>query len=182
MDLAGLIASQRLSWVDLSPTTLSPGEFVDKVQREVAQGARLVVIDSLNSYIASMPGEQALLLHMHELLTFLGNRGVVTILIMAQHGMVGETHAPLDLSFMADTIVLLRYFEAGGDVRKAISVLKSRSGRHETTVREYHLSPERGVTAGKPIRDFQGVLTGVPTLTGRASAPSSEDHERARNT
>jgi circadian clock protein KaiC len=175
MDLAGLRASNKLSWINLSPTTLSPGEFVDKVQREVMEGARLVVIDSLNSYIASMPGEQALVLHMHEILTYLGNRGIVTILIMAQHGLVGDTHAPLDLSFMADTIVLLRYFEAGGDVRKAISVLKSRSGPHETTVREYHLSAERGITAGKPIRDFQGVLTGVPTFTGRASALSEQE-------
>jgi circadian clock protein KaiC len=181
MDLAGAKNSRKLSWIGLSPTTISPGEFVDKVQQEVAAGARLVVIDSLNSYIASMPGEQALLLHMHELLTYLGNRGVVTILIMAQHGLVGETHAPLDLSFMADTIVLLRYFEAGGDVRKAISVLKSRSASHETTIREYHLSAERGVTAGDPIRDFHGVLTGVPSFTGAASALSDKTDAPARH-
>lgn len=102
MDLAGAIEDKRLSWCDLSPTTLSPGEFVDRVQRHIAAGVRIVVIDSLNSYIASMPEEQALILHMHELLTYLGNQGVVTILIMAQHGLVGETHAPIDLSFMAD--------------------------------------------------------------------------------
>jgi len=160
--------SGRLGWIDLSPTTLSPGEFVDKVQHQVEAGAELVIIDSLNSYIASMPGEQALILHMHELLTYLGNRGIATILIMAQHGLIGNTEAPIDLSFMADTIVLLRYFEAEGEVRKAISVLKSRSGRHETTIREYQLSKTSGVTVGQPIRDFQGVLTGVPRFTGSA--------------
>lgn len=166
LDLRGACEAGKLAWTELSPTTLSPGEFVDKVQARVAAGIRVVVIDSLNSYIASMPGEEALLLHMHELLTYLANEGIVTILIMAQHGLVGDTHAPLDLSFMADAIVLLRYFEAGGEVRKAVSVLKSRSGRHETTIREYQLTEEQGVTVGPPIREFQGVLTGVPTFVG----------------
>lgn len=166
MDLAGAIEDKRLSWCDLSPTTLSPGEFVDRVQRHIAAGVRIVVIDSLNSYIASMPEEQALILHMHELLTYLGNQGVVTILIMAQHGLVGATHAPIDLSFMADSVVVLRYFEAEGEVRKAISVLKSRSGFHEKTIREYSLTSSTGVHVGPPIRSFQGVLTGVPTFVG----------------
>jgi circadian clock protein KaiC len=145
---------------------LSPGEFVSSVRSEVAAAARIIVIDSLNSYIASMPQEQALILHMHELLTYLGNQGIVTILILAQHGLVGEAHVPLDLSFMADTLVLLRYFEAGGEVRKAVSVLKSRAGEHESTIREYTLSSQSGVTVGKPLRAFQGVLTGVPTFAG----------------
>jgi len=166
LDLGGAKQAGKLAWTELSPTTLSPGEFVSKVRREVSSGAGVVIIDSLNSYIASMPGEEALVLHMHELLAYLGNEGIVTILIMAQHGLVGETYAPLDLSFMADSIVLLRYFEAGGEVRKAISVLKSRSGRHETTIREYQLASGAGVEVGPPIREFQGVLTGVPTFVG----------------
>lgn len=176
LDLEGARRSGKLSWEDLSPTTLSPGEFVHMVQGHVDAGAGIIVIDSLNSYIASMPEEQALLLHMHELLASLGNQGVVTIMIMAQHGLVGDTHAPIDLSFMADTIVILRYFEAEGDVRKAVSVLKSRSGQHETTIREYHLSPGAGVNVGPPIRSFQGVLTGVPTyLGGPGSLPKVDD-------
>jgi circadian clock protein KaiC len=169
MDLVAARNSGRLVWEDVSPTTISPGEFVYKVQQQVDAGTDLVIIDSLNSYISSMPEERSLILHMHELLTYLGNRGVVTILIMAQHGLVGEGHAPIDLSFMADTIVLLRYFEAEGEVRKAISVLKSRSGRHEPTIREYHMSPKTGVSVGQPIRAFHGVLTGVPTFVGTSA-------------
>jgi len=170
IDIDAARQSKRLQWIDLSPTTISPGEFVHMVQREVNAGADMVVIDSLNSYIASMPEEHALILHMHELLAYLGNQGIVTILIMAQHGLVGGTHAPLDLSFMADSIVLLRYFEAEGQVRKAISVLKSRSGQHETTIREYKLVSGQGVAVGDPIREFQGVLTGVPHFVGHMSA------------
>ncbi|HEY4030828.1 MAG TPA: ATPase domain-containing protein [Caulobacteraceae bacterium] len=177
MDLEGAQARGNLLWVDLSPTNLSPGEFVDRVQRQVDAGARVVVIDSLNSYIASMPEEKSLILHMHELLAYLGNQGVVTVLIMAQHGLVGETHAPLDLSFMADTVVILRYFEAGGQVRKAISVLKSRSGQHESTIREYNLSSKIGVGVGEPIRAFQGVLSGVPQFIGTASALAKTEED-----
>ena len=95
---------------------------------------------------------------------------------MTQHGLVGDTYAPLDLSFMADTIVILRYFEAGGEVRKAISVLKSRSGQHESTIREYNLSSKTGVDVGAPIRAFQGVLSGVPEFVGQASALAEGDN------
>jgi circadian clock protein KaiC len=150
--------SGRLSWEQINPVTLSPGEFADKVKCQVEAGARIAVIDSLNSNMASMPEEQALVLHMHELLAYLGNQGVVTIVIMAQHGLVGDVEAPIDLSFLADAIVLLRYFEAEGDVRKAISVLKSRSRRHETVIREYRLLSGAGLDLGPPIRAFQGVL------------------------
>ncbi|HVG82711.1 MAG TPA: hypothetical protein VNB28_10560 [Methylomirabilota bacterium] len=106
----------------------------------------------------------------HELLAYLGNQGVATILIMAQHGLVGDAQAPLDLSFLADAIILLRYFEAEGEVRKAISVLKSRSAQHETTIREYRLNPEQGIGGGPPIRAFQGVLTGVPSFLGKSGS------------
>jgi len=170
MDIAGARKSGHLHWEQVSPTTLSPGEFVERVSAQVTAGARMVVIDSLNSYMGSMPGEQALTLHMHELLAYLGNKGIVTILIMAQHGLIGETQAPIDLSFLADTIVLVRYFEAEGEVRKAISVLKSRSGRHESTIREYDMSKDKGVTVGQPIRSFQGVLTGTPVYVGEAGS------------
>jgi circadian clock protein KaiC len=178
MDIDAAEASGRLSWDQVSPTTISPGEFVDKVKTHVEAGARLVVIDSLNSYMSSMPEEQALLLHMHELLKYLGNRGVVTILVMAQHGLLGDIAAPIDLSFLADSIILLRYFEFEGEIRKAISVLKSRSARHETTIREYHLSAEQGVSVGPPIRSFHGVLTGVPTFIGASGHQPDSPHER----
>lgn len=166
IDLEGSRQSGRLIWTRCSPTTISPGEFVEEVQRQVNAGVSMVVIDSLNSYMVSMPEEQSLLLHMHELLAYLGNKGIVTILLLAQHGLVGSTEAPLDLSFLADTIVLLRYFEAEGQVRKAVSVLKSRSGLHESAIREYHMRSKQGVGVGPPIREFQGVLTGVPTFIG----------------
>lgn len=111
-----------------------------------------------------MPEEHALTLHIHELLAYLGNQGVVTVMILAQHGLIGDMESPIDLSFLADTIVLVRYFEAEGAVRKALSVLKSRSGSHEATIREYSLVSGKGVHVGSPITAFQGVLTGVPTL------------------
>jgi len=174
MDIEAAIDSGLLCWEQVNPATLSPGEFVNGVKRQVENGddgARLVVIDSLNSYIVSMPEEQALTLHLHELLAYLGNQGVTTILVMAQHGMIGGMQAPLDVSFLADTIILLRYFEAAGEVRKAISVLKNRSGRHETTIREYHL--DGGMSVGPPIKEFQGVLTGVPRYVG---TPNALDH------
>jgi circadian clock protein KaiC len=182
MDIKAEIEDGRLRWEQVNPATLSPGEFVANVKRYVENkpGARLVVIDSLNSYIGSMPEEQALTLHLHELLAYLGNQGVTTILIMAQHGLVGDTQAPIDVSFLADTIILLRYFEAEGEVRKAISVLKSRSARHETTIREYQLL-DRGIRVGAAIRAFQGVLTGVPVYVGSSSSlqpPSDARPER----
>ena len=176
IDLEGARAAGVLSWEKVSPNTLSPGEFVDKVKQQVETGSRFVVIDSLNSYMTSMPEEHALVLHIHELLTYLGNRGVVTIIIIAQHGLVGDIQAPIDLSFLADAIVLLRYFEAEGEVRKAISILKSRSGEHETAIREYRLRPNVGITVGTPIRSFQGVLTGVPTFVGKPSILAQSDN------
>jgi circadian clock protein KaiC len=175
LDLDGARRSGQLHWERASPTTLSPGEFVDRVVRQVEAGVRVVVIDSLNSYIASMPEEHALVLHIHELLASMGNRGVATILILAQHGLVGDAQAPLDLSFLTDAIVLLRYFEAEGEVRKAVSVLKSRSGLHETAIREYRLNPVQGISVGPPIRAFQGVLTGVPSFIGKPGSLNDAD-------
>ncbi|HXE19897.1 MAG TPA: ATPase domain-containing protein [Castellaniella sp.] len=164
MEVDSARASGCLVWQRISPTMISPGEFVERVRHEVDAGAKLIVIDSLNSYMGSMPEEQALTLHMHELLAYLGNSGVVTILIMAQHGLIGDTQAPIDLSFLADTIILLRYFEAEGSVNKAISVMKSRSGNHESSICEYELIEGEGVKVGPPTSAFQGVLTGSPTL------------------
>lgn len=147
----------------IDPAELSPGEFADAAIREVdEEGARVVVIDSLNGYQQAMPDERQLTAHLHELLTALGTRGVTTFLLVAQHGLVGtEIDTPMDVSYLADTVVLLRFFEANGGVRKAISVMKKRTGRHETTIRELTLGAG-GVSLGPALADFQGVLTGVP--------------------
>jgi circadian clock protein KaiC len=127
------------------------------------------VIDSLNGYQASLPEEQILLLHLHELLQYLNRQGASTYLTVAQHGLVGDMKAPVDVTYLADTVILLRYFEALGRVRRAISVIKKRTGPHEDTIREYRID-NRGITLGDPLMGFQGVLRGVPELI--------EDHPR----
>ena len=129
--------------------------------------AKVVLMDSLTGYFHSMPQEEALLSQMHDLLTYLSQSGVLSILIVSQHGLIGQgIQGPLDVSYMADTVVLLRHFEAAGAVRKAISAIKKRSGPHETTIRELTLAPG-GITVGEPIRDFSGVLSGMPTFQGQ---------------
>jgi circadian clock protein KaiC len=145
---------------------LTPGELSARVRRCVEDlQAQTVVIDSLNGYQASMPEEQALILHMHELLQYLNRRGASTFLTVAQHGLVGDMKSPVDVTYLADTVVLLRYFEALGRVRRAMSVIKKRTGAHEDTIREY-LIDGRGITLGEPLMGFQGVLRGVPELVG----------------
>jgi circadian clock protein KaiC len=123
---------------------------------------RVVVIDSLNGYLNAMPEERFLTIQMHELLTLLNQRGVVTILVMAQHGFLGPMGTPVDVSYLADTVLMLRYFEAGGAVRRAVSVIKKRAGSHENTIREMEITPQ-GVRVGEPLTKFRGVLTGVPS-------------------
>jgi len=126
----------------------------------------MVVIDSLNGLLAAMPGEAYLTIQLHELLGFLNNQGITTILVMAQYGILGQGMAsPVDVSYLADTILLLRYFESTGKVRQAISVVKKRSGRHERTIRELQLGPDT-IRVGRPLSEFQGVLTGVPNYVG----------------
>ncbi|WP_062119176.1 ATPase domain-containing protein [Aureimonas sp. AU40] len=149
---------------------LSPGEFAHRVRQRVDEGGmKTVLIDSLNGYQASMPEENALVLHIHELLQYLNRRGATTFLTVAQHGLVGDMKAPVDITYLADTVILLRYFEALGTVRRAVSVIKKRAGFHEDTIREYRIA-ENGLTLGQPIRGFQGVLRGVPTLIEQANA------------
>jgi circadian clock protein KaiC len=138
-------------------------------------GARFVVIDSLNGYLQSMPDERFLTTQMHELLTYLNQSGVVTVLVMAQHGFMGSNMGtPVDVSYLADTVLMLRFFEAEGAVRRALSVVKRRTGYHENTIREMRLSSE-GVTVGEPLSDFQGVLTGVPVYSKRSARLLKEE-------
>jgi circadian clock protein KaiC len=152
----------------VDPAELSPGHFVSSVRMQVEKnGASVVVIDSLNGFLAAMPGEDYLTIQLHELLAFLNNKGVTSILVMAQYGILGQgMFNPVDVSYLADTILLLRYFESGGAVHQAISVVKKRSGQHERTIRELQLGPDR-IRVGRPLAEFQGVLTGVPNYVGR---------------
>lgn len=156
------VASGRIVLRRLDPAQLSPGEFDHMVRRAVeTNGARVVVIDSLNGYLNAMAEESAVLLQLHELLTYLGQRGVLTLLTVAQHGLIGDqTQSPLDASYLADTVILLRYFEAEGELRQAMSVVKKRSGPHERAIRELKLGP--GVRLGPPLKEFRGVLSGSP--------------------
>jgi circadian clock protein KaiC len=159
---AGLIAIQQVD-----PAELSPGEFAHAVIRSVdSKGAQVVIIDSLNGYLNAMPEERFLTIQMHELTTYLNHKGIVTILVMAQHGFLGSSMAtPVDVSYLADTVLMLRYFEAEGAVHRALSVVKKRSGGHEKTIRELEITPE-GIRVGKPLKKFQGILTGVPSFSG----------------
>lgn len=168
-DLSRLMEEHKLLIHQIDAAELSPGEFTARVRACVEQGkVRTIVIDSLNGYQAAMPEEHFLLLHMHELLQFLNRRGVSTFLTVAQHGLVGEMRAPVDVTYLADTVLLLRYFEAQGEVRRAISVIKKRSGFHEKTIREYEIS-DAGLTVGPPLAAFQGILRGVPNFVGPGS-------------
>jgi circadian clock protein KaiC len=156
----------------IDPAELSPGEFTHAVRKAVEKpgaGARIVVIDSLNGYLNSMPEERFLTIQLHELLTYLAQRGVVTVLVVAQHGLMGGNVAsPVDASYLADSVVLLRFFEHRGRVRRAISVMKKRSGGHEDTIRELQIS-SRGLQVGEPLEQFRGILSGIPTYVGESS-------------
>ncbi len=165
-DLAGLRDQGLLTIDQVDAAELSPGEFAHLVRRQGRRGtAKTVVIDSLNGYQAAMPDETALILHVHELLQYLNRQGASTFLTVAQHGLVGDMKSPVDVTYLADTVILLRYFEALGKVRRAMSVVKKRTGAHEDTIREYRITGT-GLQVGAPLRGFQGILRGVPELVG----------------
>jgi circadian clock protein KaiC len=145
---------------------LTPGEFAHMVSEEVEKfDARLVIIDSVNGYLMATPQMKFLTMQFHELLDYLNRNGVVSIMVVGQYGLVGSMQSPIDMSYLADTVVLMRYFEAGGSIHQAVSVLKKRAGEHERTIREYKIGPG-GIILGDPLTDFQGVLTGVPIFKG----------------
>jgi len=172
------VEAGRMIIQQVDPAELSPGEFAYYVRRSVERdGARVVVIDSLNGYLQAMPDERFLTVQMHELLTYLNRQGVVTILVMAQHGFMGANmETPVDVSYLADTVLMLRFFEAAGAVRRAISVVKKRTGYHENTIREMRMSSD-GITVGKPLTEFHGVLTGVPTYRKGSTSLLEEEAE-----
>ena len=166
LDFEAMTASGLLHIEQVDPAELSPGEFAQRVRNQVDRAqAKTVVIDSINGYQMAMPDENSLVLHLHELLRYLNRQGAKTFLTVAQHGLIGDMKAPVDLTYLADTVILLRYFEAYGEVRRAVSVIKKRSGSHEDTVREYRIG-DGCVKLGGPITNFQGVLGGVPMLVG----------------
>jgi circadian clock protein KaiC len=169
MDVGPLMQAGRLRLHEIDPANLSPGEFSHLVKDSVDAGSRVVVIDSLNGYLNAMPDERALVLQLHELLRYLGQREVTTLLVLTHHGIVGDIQVPVEASYLADTVILLRYFEALGEVRKAISVIKKRTGRHELTIRE--VTFDQGISIGDPVREFQGVLTGHPEFVRAAAGP-----------
>ena len=174
LDLVKHIESGRLAVHQMDPAEVSPGEFAWRVRSDVeGRDCRLVMIDSLNGYVAAMPQEQQLILQMHELLSYLNQRGVVTLLINPQTGLVGSMATSLNVSYIADAVLLIRFFEAEGRIRKAISILKNRSGQHEDAIRELRID-SGGVRIGEPLVAFRGVLTGTPEYVG-ARAPLMED-------
>jgi circadian clock protein KaiC len=168
------IESGMLRVEQIDSAEYSPGRFTQRVMQAVDEGARLVVIDSLSGYVNAMPEERFLATHLHELLTSLSHRNVITMLTLAQHGVIGEVTSPVDISYLADTVLLLRYFEAAGAIRRAISVVKKRSGSHEVYVREMTIGAS-GLRIGQPLRQFQGVLTGLPRFSGDASQLADHD-------
>jgi circadian clock protein KaiC len=168
MDLKPHIDAGRLNLRQIDPAELSPGEFAVAVRHAVEKdGAKVVIVDSLNAYLQAMPEDRHLTLQMHELLAYLGQKGVVTLMVLGQHGLVGDIRSDVDLSYLADTVLLLRFFEANGEVRKAISVVKTRTTDHERTIREFRLDAG-GLSIGPPLRAFRGVLTGVPDYRGNS--------------
>ncbi len=174
------VADGRIVLMPVEPTEISPGEFNSRVLREAhGRGVRLVVIDSLNGLTNAMPEERQLTIKIHELLSYLGNRGVGTLLTLAQHGIFGTApDIAADVSYLADAVILMRYFEAMGEVRRAVSVMKQRTEDHERTIREFRVGPG-GLSLGEPLREFQGVLTGVPTFTGPVGELMRNAHVRA---
>jgi circadian clock protein KaiC len=166
------VAADRIVLQQIDPAEISPGELAYRIQRGVTQhNVHMVVIDSLNGLLHSMPEQRHLILQLHELLAFLNQQGVATLMVLTQQGTMGISAPPIDLTYLADTVVQLRFFEARGEVRQAISVTKKRSGIHERTIREFGIS-SNGLIVGEPLRGFQGVLTGVPTFIGDGTKPA----------
>jgi circadian clock protein KaiC len=171
VDLRKHLDDGRIAIRQVDPAELTPGEFAHNIRHDVEiNNAAIIVIDSLNGYLNAMPGERYLTIHLHEMLMYLGERGVATILIGAHQGVIGtQMFTPVDASYLADAVVMLRYFESRGQVRQAISVMKKRGGAHERTIREFSIDAG-GMHVGEPLREFRGVLTGVPIYEAAAAA------------
>lgn len=178
MPLAEHVASGQVTIDQIEPGEMSPGEFAHRVCTRVDQGgSRMVMIDSLNGYLHAIPISHSPLVRMHELIAYLNERSVATLLVSAQHGILGASMAsPVDVSYLADAVVLFRFFEAEGEVRKAVSVVKKRTGGHEAAIRELAIGPD-AIRVGAPLKQFQGIMTGVPRYVGGAD-PLMDPHDR----
>jgi circadian clock protein KaiC len=178
------LVQDGLIYVDqVDPASLSPGELAWKIKcRVMGEGVKVVIIDSLNGYLNASPSEKFLSVHLHELLTFLGHQGVATILTVAQQGPVGQIYGPVDVTYLADTVLLMRFFEFAGSIRKAVSVTKKRSGRPECTIRELRIMDD-GIVVGDPLTQFQGILSGAPTFYGSAEQmlPSPDEQSGSKH-
>ena len=170
LDFDDHMSSGRLTVQQIDPAEIAPGELANKIVECVEKHhTRVIVLDSLNGYVNAMPQEDYINLHLHELLSFLNQRGVVTVMTLAQQGLIGQMGVPVDVSYLADTVILTRFFEAQGAVHKAISITKKRSGAHEVTIRELEMT-QAGVRIGRALTEFEGVLTGVPRFVGSSGA------------
>jgi circadian clock protein KaiC len=166
LDLKKYVDDGTVTVRQIQIAELTPGEFAHMVSEEVEQRkAKVVVIDSVNGYLMATPQAKFLTMQFHELLDYLSRSGVISILVVGQYGLVGAMQSPIDMSYLADTVVLMRYFEAGGAIHQAISVLKKRAGKHERTIREFQID-QGGIRVGEPLNDFRGILTGVPVFGG----------------
>ncbi|WP_027213474.1 ATPase domain-containing protein [Burkholderia sp. WSM2232] len=176
MNLQPYVDSGLLTLRQIDPAEISPGEFASDVRISVEQrGVRYVAIDSLNAYLQAMPGERYLLLQMHELLGYLNQQGVITMLVLGQHGIIGEIQSDIDISYLSDVVVLFRYFEHHGEVLTAVTAVKSRANAHERSIRQFRLT-SKGVEVGEALRDFEGVLSGLPAYRGSTALLGAPDH------
>jgi circadian clock protein KaiC len=177
MDLRPHVASGLLHVHHIDPAELAPGQFAQMLRNAVEQdGVEFVVIDSLNAYLQAMPGEQFLLLQMHELLSFLNQQGVTTVMVLGQHGMIGEVRSDVDMSYLSDGTVMMRFFESNGRLRRAITVIKSRAQEHALSIHELQLNRE-GIRVGDALEGFEGVLTGLPSYRGSTPMMATLPHE-----
>jgi circadian clock protein KaiC len=177
VDLAGHLEAGRLDIQQIDPSDVSPGELAGRIHDAVEHDdVRVVVIDSVTGYLNSMAEEQFVVLQMHEILTYLNQQGIVTVMILAQHGMVGQMASPIDLTYLSDSVVTLRFFEAEGRIRRAVSVVKKRTGFHEDTIREFGID-NKGLRVGGTLKEFRGVLTGVPTFEGERKSLLRDRHD-----
>jgi circadian clock protein KaiC len=178
MDMSPYLETGLLTLRQVDPAEMSPGEFTSDVREAVEdEGVKYVAIDSLNAYLQAMPGERYLLLQMHEMLGYLNQRGIVTILVLGQHGIVGEVQTDIDISYLSDVMVLFRYFEHQGEVLTALAAVKSRGSAHERTIRQFRLA-SGGIEVGEALRDFEGVLSGLPTYRGESAMLGEPDSTR----